>query len=71
LLKRNYDQTKEGTQNSYAARGQQTSGAYGRMQNQNLFQNQQQNDALQKEYLQGRSAIIARINAANAQSGGD
>jgi hypothetical protein len=69
LLKRQYDQSKAGTQNSYAARGQQTSGAYGRMQNQNLFGYQQGSDALQKDYLGGRSQIIARINAANSQYG--
>ncbi len=71
LLKRQYDQAKAGTQNSYAARGQMTSGAYGRMQNQNLFQNLQQNDALQKDYLQGRAQILARVNAANSQYGAD
>jgi hypothetical protein len=71
LLKRQYDQAKAGTQNSYAARGQQTSGAYGRMQNQNLFANQQANDALQKDYLQGRAQILARVNAANSTYGSD
>lgn len=71
LLKRQYDQAKAGTTNSYAARGQQTSGAYGRMQSQNLFANQQANDALQKDYLSQRAQILARVNAANSQYGSD
>jgi hypothetical protein len=71
LLKRQYDQAKEGTQNSYGDRGQQTSGAYVRAQSSNLFRNQQANDALQKDYLQGRAQILARVNAANSQYGSD
>jgi len=58
LLKRNYDQTRAGTQNSYAARGQQTSGAYQRMQGANLFGYQQRDDALQKSYDQARADLI-------------
>ena len=60
LLKRNYDQTRTGTENSYAARGQMTSGAYGRMQGQNLFNYQQRDDSLQKAYDQARADLIAQ-----------
>lgn len=57
LLKRNYDQTRTGTENSYAARGQMTSGAYGRMQGQNLFNFQQRDDSLRKSYDQARADL--------------
>jgi hypothetical protein len=58
LLKRNYDQTKSGTTSSYAARGQQTSGAYNRMQGSNLFNYQQGDDRLQKSYDDARASLI-------------
>jgi hypothetical protein len=58
LLKRNYDQTKAGTTSSYAARGQQMSGAYNRMQGANLFNYQQGDDRLQKSYDDARASLI-------------
>jgi hypothetical protein len=58
LLKRNYDQTKSGTTNSYAARGQQTSGAYNRMQGANLFNYQQGDDRLQKSFDDAKAQLI-------------
>ena len=61
LLKRNYDQTVKGTTNSYAARGQQTSGAFNRMQGNNLFNFQQRDDALQKSYDQARADLLAQV----------
>jgi hypothetical protein len=70
-LKVQYDRSKAGTTSSYSARGQQTSGAYVRMQNNNLDRYQQGSDALQKDYLAGRAQILARINAANSQYGSD
>lgn len=58
LLQRSYEQEKSGTQNSYAAGGQLHSGAYGRMVNENQFQNdnnqQQLRNALQDLLERGR-----------------
>lgn len=69
LLKRSYDQTKTGTQNSYAARGQMTSGAYTRMQGQNLFNFQQRDDSLQKAYDQARAQLISQAAGVGSEYG--
>ena len=64
LLKKNYDQTRTGTTNSYASRGQQTSGAFNRMQGANLDQYLQRDDALQKSYDQARADLINQATQA-------
>lgn len=64
LLKRSFDQSREGTQNSYAARGQMTSGAYGRMQAENLNDYGQRNNALQLQYLSDNAALINQLTQA-------
>ena len=65
LLKRNYDQAQSGNVNSYAARGQLYSGALQNAQNETGFQNQRQNDTLQKGLL----AFLAK-NTGDAASAG-
>jgi hypothetical protein len=69
LLKRSFDQSRAGTQNSYAARGQQLSGAYGRQQNANLFNYQQSNDALQKSFAQRRAELLQALQDRTNQYG--
>lgn len=69
LLTRTYQQNRAGTQNSYAARGQMTSGAYNRMQGSNLFNYQQGQDALQKSYLQENANLLAQLTGAQNQYG--
>lgn len=64
MLQRSYDQTKSGTSNSYAARGQHTSGAYGRQQNANLFDFQQRNDTLQRSFLQDNANLLGSLTDA-------
>lgn len=71
LLKKTYDQNKQGTENSYAARGQQTSGAYTRMQGANLSNYQQADDQLQKSYLSDRAGILNAVRQAQNQYGVD
>jgi hypothetical protein len=65
LLTRAYQQSQAGTRNGYAARGQQTSGAYGRAQRGNLFNFQQRNDALQKSFLQDNASLLGQLTQAN------
>lgn len=69
LMKKNYDQTTAGTTNSYAARGQQTSGAFNRMQGANLFNYQQQDDASQKAFDAARADQINQAAAVNNEYG--
>lgn len=64
LLTRTYQQNRAGTENSYAARGQMTSGAYGRMQGANLYNYQQGQDQMQRAYLQENAALLSQLTAA-------
>lgn len=64
LLTRAFNQSRAGTQNSYAARGQMTSGAYNRAQAGNLFNYQQRNDALQKQFLQDNASLLGTLTQA-------
>lgn len=71
LLKKTFDQNKRGTENSYAARGQMTSGAYNRQQGANLSNYQQADDQLQKSYLSDRAGILNAVRQAQSQYGVD
>jgi hypothetical protein len=71
LLKKSYDQSKTGTENSYASRGQQTTGAYNRMQGENLSQYQQGEDRLQKSYIADRANLAYQAQQALNQYGID
>jgi hypothetical protein len=64
LLKRSYDNSRQGTENSYASRGQMTSGAYGRMQASNLFDYGQRNNALQNSYLSENAQLQNQLQQA-------
>lgn len=70
LLKRSYDQSVKGTQGGYAARGQQTSGAYGRAQGTNTFNYQQGSNALQNAFLSQNAALIQQLRDAQSTYGG-
>jgi hypothetical protein len=50
LLQRSYEQTKAGTQNSYAAQGQLRSSAYERMAKENQFQQDSSVNSLQEAF---------------------
>lgn len=62
LLQRSYQQTKTGTGNQYAARGQLYSGALQRQQNENQFNFQAQDAQLRGSYAQ-QLAELARMRA--------
>lgn len=64
LLKRAFDQSRAGTENNYAARGQQTTGAYGRMQAENLNDYGQRNNALQLQFLADNAALLNQLTQA-------
>lgn len=69
LLKRSYDQSAAGTRTDYAARGQQTSGAYGRAQSENNFNFQQGSNALQNSYLSALAQLTLQQQQAQGTYG--
>lgn len=69
LAKRVFDQSRRGTEGGYAARGQMTSGAYGRAQSNNLFNYQAAENQNRLGYATGSSEIAQRIREAQGAYG--